>query len=502
MTEEHGSLSMSAHEFRSESNQILIDSVLFKKSPSAVFGRHPWQKRRFRLYRDRLEYSNVKKHSTLGVISMSDIVTVNMSPSKSSGCRFDITLPQRTFSLTCSSKAECATWVLTLQKTLREWKAAGLSNLQVRSGKFWKIDKKSKVEDNLSMVEDALSSKYSTHNTMPAASMSSQSSQPMAFGSLNGVGPLTRTGTSTSDFVASDTFDEKEDETDYMVGDYILEDQIAEGPFGSICVVQHGDTHETALMQIIENDSEHAAEGSRILNLLGRFEWTYLMYQHSRGETESCIWAVYSYPLAGELFSYLRRVRRFPISIAQLYVAEVLETTAYLHSIGLVFTNLGPEQIFLDRDGHIHISDFLLGNKSEYTGTPEYTPPEFLQDGVNDVLSDWWRLGILLYELTVGVPPFRSNDGNEEELYRKITDVSYAISFPPFLPQPAKDLITQLLNRTPEQRLGANNPEDIRAHPFFEGIDWSGLRSRSVPAPSLIRQQIQRREQMSSDEED
>jgi len=94
---------------------------------------------------------------------------------------------------------------------------------------------------------------------------------------------------------------------------------------------------------------------------------------------------------------------------------------------------------------------------------------------------DWWSLGILLYELTVGIPPFFSHNTNE--MYHKI---QYAnLTFPPYLSENCKNLITLLLNRNPDERLGAGETdvEDIKTQPFFEGLDWDQMLAKEIEPP-------------------
>lgn len=143
-----------------------------------------------------------------------------------------------------------------------------------------------------------------------------------------------------------------------------------------------------------------------------------------------------------------------------------------------------PENILLDYSGHIALCDFglcKLDMKDEdrtntFCGTPEYLAPELLLGQGYTKTVDWWTLGVLLYEMLTGLPPFY--DENTNEMYRKI--LSEPLHFPSaeVVPPSAKDLLTRLLNRKPDQRLGANGASEIKAHPFFHSIDWRKLLQR------------------------
>lgn len=142
------------------------------------------------------------------------------------------------------------------------------------------------------------------------------------------------------------------------------------------------------------------------------------------------LYMLLDYVPGGELFSYLRRHRRFPEEWAQFYAAEIVLVLEYLHDHqgGVAYRDLKPENLLLDGQGHVKLVDFgfakRLGSRDSrpvetYTlcGTPEYLAPEVIQNKGHTIAVDWWALGILIYEFLTGYPPFWHQ--NPIEIYKQ-----------------------------------------------------------------------------------
>jgi serine/threonine protein kinase len=198
------------------------------------------------------------------------------------------------------------------------------------------------------------------------------------------------------------------------------------------------------------------------------------------------VYMLMDYIPGGELFSHLRRAGRFPSHVARWIAAEIVVTLEYLHSKNIVYRDLKPENLLLDRTGHIIITDFGFAKTIKdrtwtLCGTPEYLAPEIIQSKGHGKAVDWWALGILIYEMLAGYPPFFDN--NPFGIYEKI--LLGKVRFPSHFDTVEKDLIQKLLVKDRALRLGnlRDGADDIKEHAWFAGIDWQVVLSKSIMGP-------------------
>lgn len=204
------------------------------------------------------------------------------------------------------------------------------------------------------------------------------------------------------------------------------------------------------------------------------------------------------------MFHHLQREGKFDINRSRFYTAELLCALECLHGFNVIYRDLKPENILLDYTGHIALCDFglcKLNMKEEdrtnsmclcfpppvicsiltwvvlaFCGTPEYLAPELLLGQGYTKTVDWWTLGVLLYEMLTGLPPFY--DENTNEMYRKI--LQDPLQFPADIDRDAKSILTRLLDRDPARRLGSGGASEIKAHRFFETVDWKRLLQKKI----------------------
>ncbi|KAF2014642.1 Pkinase-domain-containing protein [Aaosphaeria arxii CBS 175.79] len=200
------------------------------------------------------------------------------------------------------------------------------------------------------------------------------------------------------------------------------------------------------------------------------------------------LYMLLDYCPGGEVFSYLRRARRFNEPTSQFYAAEIVLILEFLHEQeGVAYRDLKPENILIDAEGHLKLVDFGFAKKVEnretYTlcGTPEYLAPEVIRNTGHGTAVDWWAFGILVYEFLVGQPPFW--DQNPMKIYEQI--VEGRVRFPSAMSPDARDLISGLCTVDTSKRLGniKGGASTVKNHAWFRDIDWDALYNRKVNGP-------------------
>ncbi|OCT51413.1 Serine/threonine-protein kinase gad8 [Cladophialophora carrionii] len=272
------------------------------------------------------------------------------------------------------------------------------------------------------------------------------------------------------------------------IDDFELLKVVGRGSFGKVMQVMKKDTGRIYALKTIRK--AHIISRSEVAHtlaersVLAQINNPFITPLKFSFQSPDKLYFVLAFVNGGELFHHLQKEQRFDINRSRFYTAELLCALECLHGFKVIYRDLKPENILLDYTGHIALCDFglcKLDMKDEdrtntFCGTPEYLAPELLLGHGYTKTVDWWTLGVLLYEMLTGLPPFY--DENTNEMYRKILQEPLHFPGPEIVPAAAKDLLQKLLDRNPERRLGAGGAAEIKAHHFFAGIDWRKLLQR------------------------
>jgi serine/threonine protein kinase len=247
------------------------------------------------------------------------------------------------------------------------------------------------------------------------------------------------------------------------------------GSFGAVYLVRHlGVQKVFAVKQLAKSHVVRTGQLEHLVaerDVLAKMDSSWFPRLYGTFHDNLNAYLILEFVAGGEFYNILREKGRFSDDHTKFYAACVVKGLGYLHSIGFVYRDLKPENLLLDHQGYLKITDMgfaklLQPGERTYTlcGTPEYLAPEIISSKGHNKSVDWWCLGILIYEMLTGGPPFE--DENQMELYKKI--VKGTFTFPSYVSANAKDLISKLLSADLSKRLGnlAGGTQDIINHPF------------------------------------
>jgi protein kinase X len=203
---------------------------------------------------------------------------------------------------------------------------------------------------------------------------------------------------------------------------------------------------------------------------------------------DNYLYMLLEYVPGGELFSYLRNAHKFENDKALFYATEITSALASMHEKDIIYRDMKPENVLIDQGGHVKLTDFGFAKKVKdrtwtLCGTPEYLAPEIIQSKGHGKAVDWWSLGILIYEMLAGFPPFF--DENPFDIYRKILEGR--LEFPRHFEAHARDLIKKLLIADRTKRLGClrRGTKDVMEHKWFSsrGFTWEDVYKKKLVPP-------------------
>jgi len=265
---------------------------------------------------------------------------------------------------------------------------------------------------------------------------------------------------------------------------------IGRGSFGKVLLVKYLPTGQVFAMKVL-NKSTIIAKGElphtkAEKSILTKLDCPFLVKLHYSFQTPDKLYFVMDFVNGGELFFHLQKEKVFGNERTRFYCAEILLGLEYLHNQGVVYRDLKPENLLLTSEGHVCMTDFGISKEglhcsddrtATFCGTPEYLAPEVLKGQKYGKEVDWWSLGTLMFEMLNGLPPFYAED--VQQMYSKIMKAE--LKFPRKVTPEAASLIEGLLEKNPAKRL--SEPQQIKEHPYFNGLDWEKLAKRQLQPP-------------------
>mmetsp|Transcript_114840 Transcript_114840/g.365012 ORF Transcript_114840/g.365012 Transcript_114840/m.365012 type:complete len:676 (+) Transcript_114840:266-2293(+) len=266
------------------------------------------------------------------------------------------------------------------------------------------------------------------------------------------------------------------------------------GGFGTVELYEHKGSHDTYAMKglskgyIIKTGMQESVMNEKNILMMTNSDFVIKLWETYNGS--QTLYFLLEPALGGELYAtYNRKGFHGSEKHAKYYIAGTVYAFEHLHERRIIYRDLKPENLLLDCDGHVKVTDFglskegIMDNISAKTmcGTPEYLAPEIVEKNGHGRGVDWYSVGALTYEMLTGLPPFYTKD--RAKLFERIR--SGELAYPSYITPISKNLLAGLLERDPEQRLGGGPAagDDVKAHPFFKDIDWVKLDARSYDPP-------------------
>ncbi|KAL8858493.1 MAG: hypothetical protein Q9178_004991 [Gyalolechia marmorata] len=277
----------------------------------------------------------------------------------------------------------------------------------------------------------------------------------------------------------------------YALGDFTIQRTLGTGSFGRVHLVQSKHNGRFYAVKVLKKAQvvkmkqvEHTNDERKMLQ---KVKHAFLVTLWGTFQDSKNLYMVMDFVEGGELFSLLRKSQRFPNPVAKFYAAEVTLALDYLHSMHIIYRDLKPENLLLDRHGHLKITDFGFAKEVPditwtLCGTPDYLAPEVVSSKGYNKSVDWWSLGILIFEMLCGFTPFW-DAGSPIKIYENI--LKGKVKYPPYIHPDAQDLLQRLITPDLTKRLGNLHAgsKDVMNHTWFAEVTWERLARKDIDAP-------------------
>lgn len=318
-----------------------------------------------------------------------------------------------------------------------------------------------------------------------------------------------RTGSEEREELPLDTLNDADNSNDmqrqYSLNDFELIRVIGRGSYAKVLMVELKRTKRIYAMKVIkkalvtdDEDIDWVQTEKHVFETASNHP--FLVGLHSCFQTPSRLFFVIEFVRGGDLMFHMQRQRRLPEEHARFYAAEISLALNFLHEKGIIYRDLKLDNVLLDHEGHVKLTDYGMCKEgvregdttATFCGTPNYIAPEILRGEDYSFSVDWWALGVLLYEMLAGRSPFdiagaQENPDQNTEDYLFQVILQKTIRIPRSLSVKAASVLKGFLCKDPTERLGCGKRPtgflDIVAHPFFKAIDWEMLEQKQVTPP-------------------
>ncbi|XP_017486712.1 PREDICTED: atypical protein kinase C-like [Rhagoletis zephyria] len=290
----------------------------------------------------------------------------------------------------------------------------------------------------------------------------------------------------------------------YSIQDFELLRVIGRGSYAKVLMVELKRTKRIYAMKVIkkelvtdDEDIDWVQTEKHVFETASNYP--FLVGLHSCFQTKSRLFFVIEFVRGGDLMFHMQRQRRLSEDNARFYAAEICLALNFLHERGIIYRDLKLDNVLLDHEGHVKLTDYGMckegireGDRTgTFCGTPNYIAPEILRGEEYGFEPDWWALGVLLYEMMAGRSPFdivsqtdNPDQNTEDYLFQVILEKT--IRIPRSITPRAQSVLKGFLNKNPAERLGCHPKtgfSDIQSHQFFKAIDWELLEAKQVQPP-------------------
>ena len=278
--------------------------------------------------------------------------------------------------------------------------------------------------------------------------------------------------------------------------DFICLAQLGKGSFGQVYLVEKINTKEKFAMKVLNKEKILRQNLLKYAiaerNILSNNNHPFIVKLNYSFQTSSKLFLIMEYCPNSDLSKHLIKEKRFIESRAKFYICELILALEYLHKKDIIFRDLKPSNILLDKDGHIKLIDFGLSkegvnddfNAKSFCGSIGYFAPEILLKQGYGKSVDWYSLGIIFYEMLFGtIPRFTFN---KEEIIKNIKKVE--LNIPNFISKEAAELIKKLLDKNPNERLGGGGRDamEIKENIYFKDVDWNKIYEKEIKPPNFL----------------